>query len=264
MEDQFPNALFELGNKVSGGTPVEISLKKAAESSDDMEISQLFKDAYNNIETMGMTFEQAIFDEKYGALKRFPSQMIDTIMTAILKSSSKGTDMAAETMLTISRYLKDVHKTEETLNDLMDESTTTIQLLAYMLAPIISGVAVGMSQTIITAMFQLSTSVQVPEGASGPGAGAGMGSGGFGNLLGGIDDAIPPELLQLVVGVYLIQLLFILGTFYMKIVHGEDTTYKNIFIGKVLISGMIFYSITLLLVSSLFGGVITGAAASAP
>ncbi|MFB6115194.1 MAG: hypothetical protein ABEK04_02795, partial [Candidatus Nanohalobium sp.] len=98
-----------------------------------------------------MTFEQAIFDEKYGSLRDYPSQMIDTIMNAILKSSEKGTRMAAETMLTISRYLKDVHKTEETLNDLMDESTTTIQLLAYMLSPIISGVAVGMSQTIITA-----------------------------------------------------------------------------------------------------------------
>ena len=256
MEEQFPNALFELGNKISGGTPVEIALKNAAEATKDLEISNLFEESYNNIEQIGMTFEQAIFDEKYGALRDFPSQMIDTIMTALLKSSQKGTSMAAETMLTISRYLKDVHKTEETLNDLMEESTTTIQLLAYMLSPIISGVAVGMSQTIITAMFKLSGSL--PEAPAGGGSAAGLGgAGGMGGMLQGMNDAIPPELLQFVVGGYLIQLLFILGTFYMKIVHGEDMTYKNIFIGKVLISGMLFYAITLIVISSLFGGAVS-------
>jgi Flp pilus assembly protein TadB len=254
MESQFPNALFELGNKVSGGTPIEIGLKNAAEATEELEISELFEEAYENIEEMGMTFEEAIFDEKYGALNDYPSQMIDTIMTAALKSSKKGTKMAAETMLTISRYLKDVHKTEETLNDLMDESTTTIQLLAYMMAPVISGVAVGMSQTIITAMFKLSSSIEPPEGG---GSAGGLGGSSFGGMLEGMDQAIPPELLQFVVGIYLIQLLYILGTFYMKIEHGEDVTYKNLFIGKIMISGVIFYTITLMVVSIMFGGVVS-------
>jgi hypothetical protein len=258
MESQFPEALFELGNKVSGGTPIEIALKNAADATKELEISDLFSDAYTNIENMGMTFEQAIFDDKYGALNDYPSQMIDTIMNAILKSSQKGTSMAAETMLTISRYLQDVHKTEETLNDLMDESTTTIQLLAYMMAPIISGVAVGMSQTIITAMFKLAGSVDVAETSGGGGVGPGLGAGGMSNIVGGMDEAIPPELLQFVVGIYLLQLLYILGTFYMKIEHGEDVTYKNIFIGKVMISGVFFYSLTLMVVSIMFGGVISG------
>jgi len=254
MEDQFPNALFELGNKVSGGTPMEIALRKAAEASSDLEISVLFDEAYENIDKMGMTFEQAIFDEKYGALKRFPSQMIDTILTAVLRSSEKGTKMAATAMLTISRYLKDVHKTEETLNDLMEESTTTIEMLAYMLAPVISGVAVGMSQTIITAMFRLSTSINTSQTSSSLGGQAG----GLGGLLGNLREAIPPEMLQFVVGFYLIQLLYILGTFYMKIVHGENMTYKNLFIGKVMVTGLIFYSLTLIAISFMFGGAIQG------
>lgn len=258
MESQFPNALFELGNKVSGGTPIEISLKEAAKSTNELEISQLFKEAYENIEQMGMTFEDAIFDPQYGALTEFPSQMIETIMTAIMKTSSKGTDMAATTMLTISRYLKDVHKTEETLNDLMEESTTTLELLAYMLSPIISGVAVGMSQTIIRAMFKLSGALPETQAAGGAaGASPGVGVSGLGGLLEGMDNAIPPEVLQFVVGLYLLQLLYILGTFYMKIVHGENVTYKNLFIGKVMISGMIFYTITLVIISVMFGGAIS-------
>jgi hypothetical protein len=256
IESEFPTALFELGNKISGGTPIELSLKEAAESTKDLEISKLFQLSSRNIQDMGMTFEDAIFDPKYGALTKFPSQMIRTVMKAVLESSEKGTKMAATAMMTISRYLKNIHKTQEQLNDLMADTTTTIQMLAYMLAPIVSGVAVGMSQTIISGLFELSQGFQ--QSQEDLPAGAQEGAGLDGSILGNMGDAIPPELLQLVVGIYLIQLLFILGTFYMKITRGEDTTYKYMFIGKIMLSGMFFYAVTVLIISMLFGGIVTG------
>lgn len=251
IEDQFPNALFELGNKISGGTPVEIALQEAAEATSELEISDLFGKASENVKDMGMTFEQSIMDDRYGALRQFPSQMIRTVMKAIIESSRKGTNMASTAMLTISKYLKNIHKTQEQLNDLMEDTTTTIQMLAYLLAPVVSGVAVGMSQTIITAMTTLSKSVTESEIGNQPGASAGLGG-----VISGFDSAIPPELLQFVVGVYLIQLLYILGSFFTKIKKGEDPTYKNLFIGKIMISGMFFYTMTLIIVGMLFGGMV--------
>ena len=255
IETQFPTALFQLGNKISGGTPIEVALEEAAQSTSDLEISKLFRYSSRNVRDMGMTFEDAIFDSKYGALRHFPSQMIHTVMKAILESSEKGTHMASMAMMTISRYLENIHQTQEQLNDLMEDTTTTIQMLAYLLAPIVSGVAVGMSNTIITAMFKLSQGfTQAGQDLPSQGGAAS----GFSGVLGNLDSAISPEILQIVVGIYLIQLLWILGTFYMKITHGENKTYKNIFIGKVLISGMIFYTMTLLIVALLFGGIISG------
>ncbi len=256
IESEFPTALFELGNKISGGTPIELALDQAAESTKDLEISNLFGLASRNVKEMGMTFDDAIFHERYGALTRFPSQMIDTVMRAILESSEKGTNMASTAMMTISRYLKNIHQTQERLNDLMEETTTTIQMLAYMLAPIVSGVAVGMSQTIITALFQLSESFDLAEGDL-PEEEAGMEGGTF---MQDFESSIPPELLQFVVGLYLIQLLYILGTFYMKITRGNDPTYKNMFIGKIMISGMFFYVMTVAIISLLFGGIVSGVA----
>lgn len=262
IESEFPNALFELGNKISGGTPIELALDKAAESTQDLEISDLFRLSSRNIKDMGMTFEDSIFDPDYGALTKFPSQMIKTVMKAILESSEKGTNMASSAMMTISRYLKNIHKTQEQLKDLMQDTTTTIQMLAYMLAPIVSGVAVGMSQTIITGLFELSESFDAgSEAPAGEEVAAGDAAGvGGGTMLENLDSAIPPELLQLVVGIYLIQLLYILGTFYMKITRGEDQTYKNMFIGKIMLSGMFFYMITVTIISLLFGGLMTGVA----
>lgn len=262
IESEFPTALFQLGNKVSGGTPIELALERAAESTNELEISDLFEDSSRNIRKMGMTFEQSLFDEKYGALKEYPSQLINTVMRAILRSSEKGTSMASTAMMTISNYLKNIHKTQEKLNDLMEETKTTIMLIAYLLAPIVSGVAVGMSQTIISAMFQLSQSfdeaTEVDEGIDEAPETAGGGAPEIDGIIGDLDAAIPPELLQLVVGVYLIQLLYILGTFFMKITEGENPTYKNLFIGKILISGITFFTITAIIVTLLFGGVIDG------
>ena len=260
IESEFPNALFELGNKISGGTPIELALDQAADSTQDLEISDLFRLSSRNIKDMGMTFEDSIFDPDYGALTQFPSQMIKTVMKAILESSEKGTNMASSAMMTISRYLKNIHKTQEQLKDLMQDTTTTIQMLAYMLAPIVSGVAVGMSQTIIQGLFGLSESFEAgaggPPGAEAEAApGGGIGGGG---IIDNLDSAIPPEMLQFVVGIYLIQLLYILGTFYMKITRGEDQTYKNMFIGKIMLSGMFFYMITVTIISLLFGGLMSG------
>ena len=264
IESEFPNALFELGNKISGGTPIELGLDQAAESTQDLEISELFRLSSRNIKDMGMTFEDSIFDPDYGALTQFPSQMIKTVMKAILESSEKGTNMASSAMMTISRYLKNIHKTQEQLKDLMQDTTTTIQMLAYLLAPIVSGVAVGMSQTIIAGLFQLSESFEignsnVPQGEEAPSNAPGI-AGGEETLPLDVDSAIPPEMLQLVVGLYLIQLLYILGTFYMKITRGEDQTYKNMIIGKIMLSGMFFYMITVTTISLLFGGLMTGVA----
>ncbi len=267
IESQFPTALFTLGNKISGGTPIEVALQKAAESTSDMEISELFQTASGNVQRMGMTFEEALFDEKHGALKQFPSKMIETVMRAVLRSSEKGTKMASTAMITISDYLDNIHKTQEQLNDLMEETKTTIQMLAYMLAPVVSGVAVGMSQTIISAMFQLTESfegaqddLRADDAPGGEEAGAEAGAGGgmeMGGILGNMDTAIPPELLQFVVGIYLIQLIYILGTFYTKITKGNDETYRNLLVGKILISAIIIYSLVVIVVSLMFGGIVS-------
>jgi len=106
IESEFPTALFELGNKISGGTPIELALDQAADSTQDLKISELFSVSSNNINNLGMTFKQSIFDPKYGSLSQFPSQMIKTVMKAILESSEKGTNIASNAMLTISGTLK--------------------------------------------------------------------------------------------------------------------------------------------------------------
>jgi hypothetical protein len=251
IEGQFPGALFELGNQVSGGTPVEIAVKDAARSASDLEISGLFAKTSQNIEQLGMTFQEALFDNSYGAVQKYPTRTIQTVMKALSASSQKGTQLAADTAVTISRYLDNISRTQRKLEDLMEEPTTTIELLAYLLAPVVSGVAVGMSQTITTSVSAISsqfsdigatTATQLPSSS-----------------IFSSSSTISPEAVQFVVGIYLIQLLFILGNFYMKVTHGQNKTYRDLFTGKVMLSGMIFYALTVVIISTLFTQILLGA-----
>lgn len=259
IERQFPQALFQLGNNIAGGTPIEVALKDAAEDANQLEVSGLFEKASRNIRELGMTFEQSLFNPAHGALRKYPSQMIETVMKAVLESSTKGTKMAAMTMMTISKYLQNIQETQETLNDLLEDTTSTITMLAYMLAPVVSGVAVGMSQTIISAMYQMTKRFGSGIAGAGapPGGAAGGAAGGFGGFTENLQGAISPEILQFVVGIYLIQLLHILGTFYIKITKGENPTQRDLFIGKLLIVGMTFYALVVVVIGVLFGGLIT-------
>jgi hypothetical protein len=175
-------------------------------------------------------------------------------MKSILESPEKGTEMAVMTMITFSRYLENIQQTQEKLTDLLEDTTTTILMLSFLLAPVVSAVAVGMSQTVITAMFEMSqrfTGMQIASGADTGLAGAG--------ILENLDNVIKPEMLQFVVGIYLIQLLYILGHFYIKITEGNDPGYIKNYTGKVMLVGVTFYSVVLVIVAVLFGGVVSSA-----
>ena len=59
--------------------------------------------------------------------------------------------------------------------------------------------------------------------------------------------------------IYLIQLLYILGHFYIKITEGNDPGYIKNYTGKVMLVGVTFYSVVLVIDAMLFGGVVSSA-----
>ena len=149
IESEFEDALFALGNRIHGGTPMEVALAEAYEDTKSLTISGLFKIALKNINMLSMTFKQSLFDERYGALRFYPSKLVRTIMKSISESVDKGTKAASLTMLTISRYLRALHTTQEKIDDILSSTTSSMRFQAYVLVPVISGVVVSVSQLIL-------------------------------------------------------------------------------------------------------------------
>ncbi|MCK4555168.1 MAG: hypothetical protein KAT83_01045 [Candidatus Aenigmarchaeota archaeon] len=74
----------------------------------------------------------------------------------------------------------------------------------------------------------------------------------------GFDSAMPSELLQLVVGIYVVQILIILGMFMNRIEYGDDRIKENDTIWKVVVTGVSVYFIVFLLVSAVFRPLLSG------
>lgn len=271
MESEFPQALYVLGDALRRGTPIEIGIDNAIKNAPNLEITDMFRMISHNIKTMGMTFSQAIFDEDHGVIHRYPSNMIKSIMQAIRGSAGKGTEIVSSAMKTISNYLKQVEETQRKIEDLMSETLSTMLFMAYVLAPVVSGIAVGMGIVITRAFAAIGdtfedTSDQLDGGGGEAGAGGGTGSG-VGGVGGSnispieafdLNQAVPPEIIQLIVGFYFIQLAFLLGWLYTGIAEGTASGAKrNIQIGKILIVGTIFYAITVVALTAIFGGIIS-------
>lgn len=270
IEQEFPKALYELGNALDKGQPIERAVDDAIEGSRELEISNLFKSISYNIKQYGLTFSQAVFDERVGAITGYPSQLVATILEIVSESTQKGTKTAATSIISISDYLQNIQETQEKLEDLMSDTLSSVKFLGFVLAPVISGIAVGMGSTISTAFSTIGdvfSSAQngTSGGGAGAGAGTGAGTGGLGtggstgllNLF-NVESSIPPGVLQLVVGIYILQISFLIGLLIVRLKEGDNPVRQRVTVGKLFISASLFYSIVVVVIVAIFGSIISG------
>jgi len=250
IESEFELALFQLGNRIAGGVPTEVAIEKSIDDVKDLKIADLFKRTLNNIRNLGMTFEGALFDPQYGSLQYYPSQLIKNIMNAVVDTAKKGVKYASEGMLRISNYLKNIRETQEYIRDILEETTSSMKFQAYFLTPLITGLIVAMADIIIMVLGKLGQYLESM------GVGETMGLGNIALAFGYTEASISPELFQLIIGIYLLEVLVILGMFLTKISRGEDRTYQWFSTSKILVIGIVFYLLVALTASSMFGDLI--------
>jgi len=76
LEQEFAGALFQLGNRIGDGLPVEIAFSKVADVMNGTVSGKFFELVSINITKLGMSVEEAIFDKKRGALVYYPSSLM--------------------------------------------------------------------------------------------------------------------------------------------------------------------------------------------
>ena len=252
IESEFELALFQLGNKVASGTPTEVAIEKCIDDVKDLEISGLFKACLNNIRNLGMTFEQALFHPVYGAIKYYPSMLVRNVMYTIIDTAKKGVVYASEGMLRISKYLTNIRETQEYMRELLSETVSSMKFQAYFLTPIITGLIVSMAAIIISVLSTLGVYLQ------------GLGVDQLGmvditTIFGGMKSSISSELFQIIIGVYLLEVVYILSMFVTKINYGKNEAIKWYSVGKNLIIALLIYMLVLYFSSSMFVDMISEA-----
>ncbi len=240
LEDEFNNSLFQLGNRLGNGVPPELAFGKIAESSKGLVTEEFFRRVNYNIGQMGMSVEESIFNPKRGAINYYPSDLIATSMRILVESAKKGLSIAAVTLMNISQYIKNIQKITARLKDMLAEIISDMKSNMTFLAPLLSGVVIGLA-TMIAAILNKLTIANLE----------GVEVAGIGNLdnimnIFSLNQMIPPYYLQIIVGIYLIQIIFILTGTLVTVDSGEDKLEKINKTGKNLKKGIALYFITAL------------------
>jgi len=244
LEKEFTSSLFTLGNRLGDGTPAEIAFAKVAESTRGQKTENFFKIVHTNIQSMGMGLEDAIFNEKRGALVYYPSNLIATSMRILVESVKKGLKVAAQSLMSISEYIKNIQKINQRLRDLLADVVSDMKSNMVFLAPLLAGIVVGLASMITRILAQLKTMTGLGQGGT---TIAGIGTiGGITDLF-DIVNMIPPYFMQIAIGIYIIQIIFILTRTLVTIDAGEDRLKQTYDISKNLIRGSVLYLITALI-----------------
>ncbi|HLD79129.1 MAG TPA: hypothetical protein VJA18_01065 [Candidatus Nanoarchaeia archaeon] len=236
LEDEFSSALFQLGNRLGDGIPAEIAFARVAATMQGTVSGDFFNLTEKNITKLGMGLEQALFDTKVGAIVRFPSPVIESSMKVLIESIKKGPRIAAQALLSMSRYIKEIHRVEERLQDLMADIISSMKAQTRFLTPAIAGIVIGITSMISTILTKLSA--QLGEFSSAQQAG---GAAGFGNLLTIFGIGIPTFHFQIIVGIYVVQIGYILTVLSNGIENGADKLGERYALGKSLINSTVLY-----------------------
>jgi hypothetical protein len=260
LEQEFASALFQLGNRLGDGLPAEIAFGKVAVVMEGTLSGKFFEIVSTNISKLGMNVEQAIFDEKRGALIYYPSNLIESSMKVLIESSKKGPIIASQAVINIAEYIKQIHRVDERLKDLMADIISSMKSQASFLTPAIAGIVVGITSMITQILGFLSMRLSDLSSEAGEANISGAG------LLSMFGTGISTYYFQIVVGLYVVQITFILSILINGIENGSDKLSERYIIGNNLLKTTVTYILVSLFVTMLFtlvaGSILSGFAST--
>ncbi|MBI5797620.1 hypothetical protein HZA98_01810 [Candidatus Woesearchaeota archaeon] len=244
LETEFRGAIFQLGNRIGGGMPAEMAFGKVAQGLSGTPTGRFLAIVDNNIRALGMNLQDAIFNQKNGAIVAYPSSLIESTMKVLVESARKGPMVVSRALLSIADYLDRIYKVSERLKDLLSEITSSMKSQVSFLTPLIAGIVVGIGAMITTIIGNLSSSLgTATAGAAGASAGTTSllsGASGLTNIF-PLDKLLSPFFLQMIIGIYVVEMVIVLTIHANGIENGVDKLNEEYLLGKNLFNGTMLY-----------------------
>jgi len=224
LETEYPEALFQLGNRIAEGKPFETALGTTASAMKNTLISNFFKKMSYNLRTIRLPIKDILFGSK-GLLKDSPAKTIKNTMLTVVEAVKKEPNTAGKTIILISNYLAELHAVEKKMKEKMHEVTGMMSQTAVFIAPVVIGFTVVLYKL-------MSVNIQTYEVPSDMDV----------NLMGMGQDTIAPLAMSLALGLYLVQLVIIISIFVSRVNHGRDNIELKNTLATYLLISMSIYS----------------------
>src|SRR3989344_4399460 len=251
LELEFSSGLFQLGNRVGDNIPVEVAFGEVAASMQGTPTGNFFARVNANIKNIGVDIHEAVFNKDFGAIWYYPSSLIESVMKVIIETTKRGPQIVSRSLISISYYINRIHEVNERVKDLLSDVISSMKSQISFLTPAIAGIVVGITTMIVNILGRLSS--LLAEGAL---EGNSQGSS-IGNMQGipdlfSIPNIIPSYYLQIIIGLYVVQITIILSFLVNSIENGIDRLSEKYNAAKNLTRSIILYFLIALVVTILF------------
>lgn len=236
LENEFASALFQLGNRLGDGIPAEIAFSRVAETMQGTKSGTFFRLVSTNLTKLGLSVEESIFNPKVGAISAFPSKIIESSMKVLTESAKKGPKVAANALLNVARYIKEMHKVDERLKDLLSDIISSMKSQIHFLSPVISGIVIGITSMVTSILGKLTTQMATLQDSAADGSAAS-----FAGVSTLFSDGMPTFWFQIIVGLYVAMIIFILTILSNGIENGQDKLNERYLLGQNMMKSVILY-----------------------
>ncbi len=237
MEEEFYVTLYQLAILLDENLPFEVAIKKLVNISKN-EVTQKFFELVEKELMLGSDLRNAMKT----ALKELPSSLILSSIELILEAIKKSPQTAATVTKTLSNYLDSIKKVTNRLVDLLAEILSSIKMQVGFMAPFIAAIVVSLQAMTISILTGLS---RVFEGINSENVnGVGFGSVGLLDAITNmLNQGTPTSIFQLVVGIYIFELTFILTFLYSVIKEGFDEIKEKYELSNNLLKAGLIYTL---------------------
>ncbi|MEM5814294.1 MAG: hypothetical protein QXD77_00565 [Candidatus Aenigmatarchaeota archaeon] len=238
IDAQLPDALYYIRNVLSEGRPLEEALEFAGQMMGKTPLAVQMKDASNLIKRRHITTEAALVGRESPFERK--SKLLQSTLFMLTASLRGGIRSAAQTCHIMHNYMRRINKIEKNLQNMLSRNLSMMRLTAMMFAPLVGAV--------ITVLFAL-----IVKGMSG--ATSQTSILGFSTMSAITTPNIPTPVLQLILGLYVLGLNFVLIRYVTTIENGSDSVKLGMDLSTSLTASLLIFTVTLIgLWSLLIGG----------
>ena len=249
IENEFADAMFILGRRISEGRSAEESFSHTSQTMKGSKIGEAFADIAKNLSCMRTTLHGAIFHEEYGAFKDIYSDRVHTMMKLLTESVHKSHEAAGMAIIKLADHLKELQDVEINIKRSLYDVTSTMRSTAIIFAPLIAGVTLALSEVIQKILLNISRETSnLPDEYDIGGLMSQAGT--------GMTQSVPPDIFLLVVGIYMVLLVIILTRFAGGIEYGDDRPQFMYDMGQTLPMSMMVFTVTTVFSRVIFSSMI--------
>jgi Flp pilus assembly protein TadB len=227
LEQEFPDTFFQIASQMGEGVSLNNAIQHGAEGAKGTESAKFFQHILYIMHLSGQTPEQVLFGSTRGpgVMEQYPSRPMRVAMRALLEASKKGPEAISETVLPMAEFLKELRNTDQNIRTSLKGTTQMMRGSVMFFTPVVIG--------ITGALYLLLSSV-LANGAL----------------------IVPAPIFFLVMGVYLVEITFIVLYFAVGVEwSGDRVRYLGSLWSTLWISSLIYVFAAIFGVAMLTAGV---------